>query len=896
MVLINNLTIDEINAALLHLQRARTEVVGGTKGSTVQNITISNKGGGSTVDYAPTITALSNRIDKNTDDIESVEGEIDKIQATLEQLSDNGISSMTFDPITRQLQINTQDGEVYSCDITSENITLNFDATTNKLTLEMGEQYQEVTLPYINANEKGSANGVATLDSSGRIPYSQLPESAMEFLGQWNASTNTPYLADGTGTNGDFYVCNVGGTVTFGTGNTQTFVPNDRVIYNGATSQWIKLPAGQVSSVNGMSGDVTLTASDINYSTGVTIKDKIDANAPVQSDWNVTDTTSMAYIKNKPSVAVLGNTVGCGLGTASAGSCATAARSDHVHPLPAVLGGIALNAGNYASFNEGLRINVANNGYAILNIGAAAGTTSGAGGFWIGTNCATAAGKLYINYGTSNKASYFCCCSDGTVFWCGNVCGTTSNATGVYRGQTGNSNNDYSVLLGWSNTAANETGIYASNQCTLTFNPSTGDLKKCGGSLNGYTAWVEQPSNTMHYVLVDLGTRYGGNAVAQIYSYKYFINKSDSYSEVITQGGTYGDFAYAHLGTESSPSSCIWLRFTGWKPMLLCGSYPITIVCNTTTAPSGITFVSPRYIIGQRLYPHGSCVSCTSTANNDVGLFYGCYSNSSMPGTYGNIIQMQSGTGALSRWGYQVAFPTNGCLQYRRWTNTTSIGGWNSFITSENISTQHVACADHATCACSGYNSCTATYQAFGCNAFSNASLGNTYWGSISSASGKIYNVVLSETRNYIGTTDTDSTIKYCPFNRTLITGCLRAILEGKNTACSSLFCTNHIGPSLHYICFCYSITQSELFRCLRTVTCCYDLFSGTADSECYYHGAIGSRARTNGTTGSKEIGSIVVLQCCVQFRDNANSVVMTARCNCSSQIGANTKLIVMFR
>lgn len=299
MVLINNLTIDEINAALLHLQRARTEVVGGTKGSTVQNITVSNKGGGSTVDYAPTITALSNRVDKNTDDIESVEDEIDKIQTTLEQLSDNGISSMTFDPVTRQLQINTQDGEVYSCDITSENITLNFDTTTNKLTLEMGEQYQEVTLPYINANEKGSANGVATLDSSGRVPYSQLPESAMEFLGNWNASTNTPHLQDGTGTNGDFYVCNVGGTVTFGTGNTQTFVPNDRVIYNGTSSQWIKLPAGQVSSVNGMSGDVTLTASDINYSQGVTIKDKIDANAPVQADWVQTNSSSKGFIKNK---------------------------------------------------------------------------------------------------------------------------------------------------------------------------------------------------------------------------------------------------------------------------------------------------------------------------------------------------------------------------------------------------------------------------------------------------------------------------------------------------------------------------------------------------------------------------------------------------------------------
>ena len=32
--------------------------------------------------------------------------------------------------------------------------------------------------------------------------------------------------------------------------------------------------------------------------------------------------------------APLGNTVGCALGTASAGSCSTAARSDHIHPYP----------------------------------------------------------------------------------------------------------------------------------------------------------------------------------------------------------------------------------------------------------------------------------------------------------------------------------------------------------------------------------------------------------------------------------------------------------------------------------------------------------------------------------------------------------------------------------
>ena len=115
----------------------------------------------------------------------------------------------------------------------------------------------------IPATEKGTSGGVATLDSTGRVPYSQLPESAMEYLGKWDASTNTPHLEDGTGTNGDFYVCSVGGTVTFGTGNTVTFVADDRVIYNGTTDKWEKLPAGAVISVNSKTGVVTLNASDV---------------------------------------------------------------------------------------------------------------------------------------------------------------------------------------------------------------------------------------------------------------------------------------------------------------------------------------------------------------------------------------------------------------------------------------------------------------------------------------------------------------------------------------------------------------------------------------------------------------------------------------------------------
>ena len=113
----------------------------------------------------------------------------------------------------------------------------------------------------------GSANGIATLDATGRIPYAQLPESTMEFKGTWDASTNTPTLTDGNGRNGNFYVVSVAGTQTFG-GVEINFNTNDRIIYNGATSSWTKLSSGDVRTVNSIkpdeTGNITLDAPDVN--------------------------------------------------------------------------------------------------------------------------------------------------------------------------------------------------------------------------------------------------------------------------------------------------------------------------------------------------------------------------------------------------------------------------------------------------------------------------------------------------------------------------------------------------------------------------------------------------------------------------------------------------------
>ncbi len=125
-----------------------------------------------------------------------------------------------------------------------------------------------------------SANGTVKLDSSGRIPYRQLPESAITLMGDWNASTNTPTLRDGTGTLGEMYLVSVAGTW-----DGVEFTVNDRIIYNG--SIWRKMEGGSVNSVNDVlpvGGNVTLTGSNIK--TSVTLQDKTTEIQTVQNAIN----------------------------------------------------------------------------------------------------------------------------------------------------------------------------------------------------------------------------------------------------------------------------------------------------------------------------------------------------------------------------------------------------------------------------------------------------------------------------------------------------------------------------------------------------------------------------------------------------------------------------------
>lgn len=153
--------------------------------------------------------------------------------------------------------------------------------------------------------QKGAANGLASLDGSGRIPSSQLTLSAFEFQGNWNANTNTPTLTSSTGTQGDTYRVSVAGTTNLD-GITDWEV-GDQVVFDG--SVWVKFDnSDSVISVNSQTGAVVLDTDDVSegstnlYYTDVRVSansDVVANTAKVSADGSIdthsdVDTTSVS--------------------------------------------------------------------------------------------------------------------------------------------------------------------------------------------------------------------------------------------------------------------------------------------------------------------------------------------------------------------------------------------------------------------------------------------------------------------------------------------------------------------------------------------------------------------------------------------------------------------------
>lgn len=123
----------------------------------------------------------------------------------------------------------------------------------------------------VSTSSIGAASGVAPLGVDGKVPAGNLPSSG-SYLGTWDATTNTPTITSGVGSNGEFYIVAVAGTVSInGTG---TWSAGDQIRFNGTI--WQRIPnTSAISSVNGYTGTVVLNNTDV----GAAASSHIHSNA-----------------------------------------------------------------------------------------------------------------------------------------------------------------------------------------------------------------------------------------------------------------------------------------------------------------------------------------------------------------------------------------------------------------------------------------------------------------------------------------------------------------------------------------------------------------------------------------------------------------------------------------
>jgi hypothetical protein len=158
----------------------------------------------------------------------------------------------------------------------------------------------------------GSANGVATLDSGGKVPTAQLPSAvtgALHYLGTWNANTNSPALASGVGSTGGYYKVSVAGTTSID--SIASWNIGDSIVFDGTTWDKIDGIANEVVTVAGLVG--AITASALKTALAISSSD-VSGLAAVATSGSATDLTTgslaLARIHTIADASILGNNSG----------------------------------------------------------------------------------------------------------------------------------------------------------------------------------------------------------------------------------------------------------------------------------------------------------------------------------------------------------------------------------------------------------------------------------------------------------------------------------------------------------------------------------------------------------------------------------------------------------
>lgn len=159
----------------------------------------------------------------------------------------------------------------------------------------------------VNSTDLGTFTGSIIPDNTTVKNALQSLESSIEALpdpiyyaGTYNASTNTPALANtDTGKQGALYQVSAAGTHDFGAGAI-SFEIGDKVVNNGSIwEKWDLTDA--VTSVNGQTGNVILTTTEISEGTNLYFSDE-KAQDAVGAMVASSSTVSLTYVDATPSL------------------------------------------------------------------------------------------------------------------------------------------------------------------------------------------------------------------------------------------------------------------------------------------------------------------------------------------------------------------------------------------------------------------------------------------------------------------------------------------------------------------------------------------------------------------------------------------------------------------
>lgn len=208
----------------------------------------------------------------------------------------------------------------------------------------------------IATSQKGAAGGVAELDSSGKIPTTQLPsyvDDVIEATSQSNFPTTgeTGKIYVDTTTNktyrwsGSAYI-EISASLALGTTSSTAY----RGDYGNTAYTHSQKTSGNPHKVSLSDFDVTATATELNYVDGVTSNIQTQLNDKAPKSHASTATTYGAASASNYGHAMASSTTPKANGTAAVGSeTAKFARGDHVHPLQTTVSGNAGTATKLAT-------------------------------------------------------------------------------------------------------------------------------------------------------------------------------------------------------------------------------------------------------------------------------------------------------------------------------------------------------------------------------------------------------------------------------------------------------------------------------------------------------------------------------------------------------------------